>query len=198
MDVDSGLSNISRYPLRQRGPNQLKPYTVEKYQYKNALRAAPEAIVKFRSPTRNPRRRDQGYEDEDESQEPYMPEESQVAGPSSRRSMSPPHRQPTPDILQDLPSTDEDEAQELRALSKEARQAERRRRAKERQEKEILKKKQKLKRFPVRQASTPEAEDPGKDRNSPLVCRLLIYKLNHQSTHELAGGGTFAFFRRLE
>jgi Mus7/MMS22 family len=49
-----------RYSLRRRGANQLKPYTVEKFQYKQALSANPDAIVKFHSPTRGCRRRYSG------------------------------------------------------------------------------------------------------------------------------------------
>ena len=43
--------NTGRYRLRERNVRQLKPYAYDKQLYNHQMRANPEAIVKFRSPT---------------------------------------------------------------------------------------------------------------------------------------------------
>ena len=128
-----------RYPLRRRGANQLKPYTVEQFQYKQALSANPDAIVKFRSLARGGCRRysDGEFQGQDHTEDSGTWEESRrkrAKISSGSRSKSPNVVQDEvqyPDILQDLPSTDEEEAKQLQALSKEARKVQRERRAKE-------------------------------------------------------------------
>lgn len=164
------ISDQPRYSLRRRGANQLKPYTIEKLQYKKALSSNPDAIVKFRSPTRGGHRH--RYDDDvGESQEQWEPyaadedepwEESQwprstenaQAGPSRLPVSDRPDEDVRPSVqysefLQDLPTTDEEEAKELKALSKEARKAVRERRAREaREAKEKLNRK-KPKSFPL-------------------------------------------------
>ena len=138
-----------RYPLRRRCANQLKPYTIEQLQYKQALSANPDAIVKFRSPTRGGRRRYSDAEggniwelrgqDRTEDRENWEGSIWQRASVSNRnRTRSPEFgtlaqdaEVQYPTILQDLSSTDEEEGKEFRALSKEARKRERQRRLKE-------------------------------------------------------------------
>jgi hypothetical protein len=153
-----------RYPQRRRGANQLKPYTVEQFQYKQALSANPDAIVKFHSLTRGGRRRYSDAEGDNiwELREQDCAEDSENWEESRRkrakisngsRSKSPEIGTLTQDtgalvqypaILQDLSSTDEEEAKELHALSKEARKVERERRSKER-----LNRKNKVKSVPL-------------------------------------------------
>jgi len=173
LDNFDNLPNASRYPLRRRGPNQLKPYTVEKYQYKQALSSNPDAIVKFRSPIRNPRRRGPADEDEDadDSQEPWVPDErfDRDGTEMSRHDVQPASNVlDYSGILQDLPSTDDDEAEELRALSKEARHVVRLLRAREARSKELTKRKQKVKAFPFRQEESEIDQGEGmmQDRTS--------------------------------
>ncbi|KAK2465640.1 hypothetical protein APHAL10511_002184 [Amanita phalloides] len=129
-DDDSG--NVSRYPLRPRQPVQLHPYFIDKVYYKQALRGNPEAMVLVRSPERN--RRVQEYEGTQiETQETeYTP----VSRSDRSRSRTPSHTRgqdvirPTeseqspvhyPEILQDLPSSDEEEKEARREVSKEIR-----------------------------------------------------------------------------
>lgn len=146
--------NTSRYHLRRRGPNQLKPYTVEKFQYKQALISNPDAIVKFRSPPRNRSRAHNPVQDDaEESQELWMPDERDLLDDVDNGNHDLHNALDVtqyPEILQDLPLTDEEEADELRALSREARIAVRQQRRAEQAEKELLKRKQKLKPFPLR------------------------------------------------
>ncbi|KAF9462969.1 Mus7/MMS22 family-domain-containing protein [Collybia nuda] len=166
-DVDTpselGVAHIPdqpRYSLRRRGANQLKPYTIENLQYKKALSSNPDAMVKFRSPTRGVRHRSNGTnEDSQEHWEPHTPDENELweapqwsrfkkdlqAGPSripalgiSNEDAGPPMQYS--EFLQDLPTTDEEEAKEMKALSKEARKAARERKAREVKEKTHKKK----------------------------------------------------------
>ncbi|RDB20900.1 Protein mms22 [Hypsizygus marmoreus] len=169
------IPNIPRYPLRQRGINQLRPYTVEQIQYKIALKSNPDAIVK---PSRADHRRHDHVDDyAGESQELWQPdgiyEYESDGGVRLGRRKSVPRRSPSPrengieypELLQDLPSTDEDEAKELRALSKEARRAVRERRAKEAREK--LKGKQKAKPFPLPKKYLESTHPPKEGERNP-------------------------------
>lgn len=169
----ANMSDQPRYSLRRRGANQLKPYTIEKLQYKKALSSNPDAIVKFRSPTRGGHRHHYVDDVGGSQWEPYAAdeddpwEESQwlrstenaQAGPSRLPASDKPDEDVRPSVqysefLQDLPTTDEEEAKELKALSKEARKAVRERRAKEaREAKEKLNRK-KPKSFPLSKGHT--------------------------------------------
>jgi hypothetical protein len=172
---DQDLANIPdlpRYSLRRRGANQLKPYTIEKLQYKKALSSNPDAIVKFRSPGRGGQRysREDDVGESQEQWEPYAADDDEPweksQHPHSIGNQAGPSRIPAPttrvedtrppaqysEFLQDLPTTDEEEAKELNALSKEARKAARERKAREaraaREAKEKTKGK-KVKSFPL-------------------------------------------------
>jgi hypothetical protein len=118
-EVEDESLHLARYSFRKRGANQLKPYTVEKFQYKQALSHNPDAIVKVRSPTRD-RPRQQRSQDRDEGQE-----ESQDLYVDDAQDFSP-HASPGTlpfnglELLKDLPSTDEEESEEIRALRREA------------------------------------------------------------------------------
>ena len=146
IELDVMLSE-RRYPQRHRNAWQLQPYTVDQYQYKQALRANPDAIVKFHSPSRAGRRRlndadgsntwesqEQHFGEDEDHWEEFRRKRAKIL--DDRRSRS--HDTSAalrgtvqyPDFLQDLPSTDEEEAKALSALSKEAKKAERERKAK--------------------------------------------------------------------
>ena len=127
-----------RYSLRHRKAAQLKPYTVDQLKYKQALRANPEAIVKFknlalRSHHHHPEDRyeedgetqkdgyiDDGNHDEDdaewEEREKRREETSRKETNNDKQSSAPdcalfePRRISYPEILQELSSTDEEEA----------------------------------------------------------------------------------------
>ncbi|KAG6891606.1 hypothetical protein C0992_002645 [Termitomyces sp. T32_za158] len=142
-DID--ISNLSRYPLRKRAPAQLKPYTVEKYQYKQALSANPDAIVNMRD--RMSRDHYDHTDDHlDETQAPWQPPE-ETQGDSddeqwnSRSRVNPREDSaavdPTPseerpvqysELLQDLSSSDNEESKSMQRFSKEAKRLERQRR----------------------------------------------------------------------
>ncbi|KXN81525.1 hypothetical protein AN958_04462 [Leucoagaricus sp. SymC.cos] len=65
---------ITRYPLRRRQPNQLRPYLYDDYQYKTVLKHNPAAIVDvLRLRGRRSNHQEDRYEDEEE----YVQEESQ-------------------------------------------------------------------------------------------------------------------------
>jgi hypothetical protein len=141
----NAIADKSRYQLRRRGANQLKPYTVEQFQYKQALRANPDAIVKFHGLTHGGRRRYSDEEDdsirklrEDYAKDSGNREESgrkrakishDISSKSGQSGAWDRALVQYPDILQELSSTDEEEAKGFQALSKEARKLERERRA---------------------------------------------------------------------
>lgn len=151
-----------RYPLRRRQALQLAPYSVEQFNYKRALGAVPEAIIKFRNLGNHHQRRhiDDRYENEDETQgegfEYEAGDEDEDADweaqerrrmrlekrrEDDRRSLPPgsPHQGFVSKVLKDL-SSDEEEDREMRTLSKEAKkilkEKERQRKAKEKEERE--------------------------------------------------------------
>ncbi|KAJ3576462.1 hypothetical protein NP233_g425 [Leucocoprinus birnbaumii] len=65
---------FTRYPLRHRRPNQLRPYTADKLQYKQALRHNPAAMINaLGSQKRRADHPDDRYDEDDD----YMQEESQ-------------------------------------------------------------------------------------------------------------------------
>lgn len=143
----------SRYSLRHRQAWQLKPYLHDQLQYKLALRSNPDAIVKFRGDQYHTEAEGSG-----ESQELWQMGEGDTGEDSTWEGGRQRHRRDTfcspsrssahdarsldpgagplepieyPVALQDLPSTDEEEDRQLRALSKEARKVLRERKARE-------------------------------------------------------------------
>lgn len=193
------------YSFRERKAVQIAPYSVDKLTYKRALKANPDAIVKIRSPGRHHHRHpDDRYEWEglEETQEDgyvYDAEEDEDVEWEARerprrrlsdkdhshdvRSRSPGLAASTvqyPEILQALPSSDEDEDQETSLLLKEAkkvaRMKERERKAKEREqasrEKELRKaNKPSTKRFPLKRPGSLE-RDHRRPRTS-VNCHIL-------------------------
>ena len=133
--------NVPRYPLRRRQPVQLHPYVIDKLHYKQALQNNPDAIITVRSPGRNRRGPLDVYEDEEnETQDTANSAMDGVdgnrrrsadhaGGPDNNRVVEPEDlRTKFAGILQeDLSTTDEEEGEELRALSKEAREVLRKR-----------------------------------------------------------------------
>ncbi|KAF8630760.1 hypothetical protein AX17_005355 [Amanita inopinata Kibby_2008] len=135
----------ARYSLRRRQAVQIAPYSVDKFNYKQALRGNPEAIVRVVSPERRRHNALDNYEDEQtqaETQDAQEVATDMVHRRHHSRSQSR-NRSPVgspvedeesisyPELLQDLPSTDEEEDEELRTLSKEARKVLRELRAKQ-------------------------------------------------------------------
>ena len=135
------LMNVPRYPLRRRQPVQLHPYVIDKLNYKQALQNNPDAIITVRSPGRNHRGPLDAYEDEEnESQDATnfvmggvdsnrRRSADRAGGPDNNHAVEPKDlRNKYAGILQeDLSTTDEEEGEELRALSKEAREVLRKR-----------------------------------------------------------------------
>ena len=135
------LMNVPRYPLRRRQPVQLHPYVIDKLHYKQALQNNPDAIITVRSPRRNNRGPLDAYEDEEnETQDPpnFVMDEvdshhrrsaDHARGPDNNHAAEPEDlRIEYAGILQeDFSTTDEEEGEELRALSKEARKVLRKR-----------------------------------------------------------------------
>ncbi|KAG6884590.1 hypothetical protein C0993_009757 [Termitomyces sp. T159_Od127] len=141
---DTDISNLSRYPLRKRAPAQLKPYTVEKYQYKQALSANPDAIVNIRNVGERMGRDHYDHTDDhlDETQALWQPPE-ETQGDSdderwhSRTKVGPrevdsniSEERPVQysELLQDLSSSDDEELKSMQRFSKEAKRLERQRR----------------------------------------------------------------------
>ncbi|KAG6919531.1 hypothetical protein DXG01_005121 [Tephrocybe rancida] len=148
-EANLDIPNISRYPLRRRAPAQLKPYTVEKFQYKQALSANPDAIVNIRGTGRvNNDHYDHTDDHPEESQPPWQPpEETQDDSDGERvriRERTRVREAPRPGaptftgLLQDLPSSDDEESKSMRTFSKEARRVEKERRRKARSEEQRL------------------------------------------------------------
>lgn len=142
--IQEQLLDGPRYSLRRRKAAQLKPYTVDQLKYKQALRANPDAIVKFKNlALRNHHHPEDHYEEDGETQkDAYIDDGSNDEDgdweererrrhqrhEDARRRETPSQalseRQQIisyPEILQDLSSTDEEEANEKHTLSKEAR-----------------------------------------------------------------------------
>ena len=187
-----------RYPLRRRKAAQLKPYTVEQLKYKQALKANPDAIVKFqnlalRNHHHHPEDRyeedgetqkdafiDDGNNDEDGDWEErerrrHQRRENARRKETSSRVLSERQQISYPEILQDLSSTDEEEANEKHTLSKEARKIvkererqweiqkkEERRREQEQRRQQLLKPKP----FPTFNRKLSNAEAPSYDRST--------------------------------
>ncbi|GLB41954.1 hypothetical protein LshimejAT787_1005540 [Lyophyllum shimeji] len=170
---------ISRYPLRKRALAQIKPYTVEKIQYKQALRANPDAIVHYRDPGRAT---NEHYDHTDnhieESQAPWAPDDDADgyesdggrrrnretaiprAGSGTANDGIPEQPAQYPEILQDLPSTDDEEARDFRKTSKEARRLARERKAKEdRERKEKIENRHKPKAFPLKETKNSSSTE---------------------------------------
>ena len=142
--IPEQLLDGPRYTLRHRKAAQLKPYTVDQFKYKQALKSNPDAIVSFKNlALRNhhhPEDRydedgetqkedgyiDDGNDDEDGDWEERERRRNQRREDTQRKeipSQELAERQQIsyPEILQDLSSTDEEEANEKHTLSKEAR-----------------------------------------------------------------------------
>jgi hypothetical protein len=187
-----------RYLLRHRKAAQLKPYTVDQLKYKEALRANPDAIVKFKNlALRNhhyhPEDRyeedgetqmnayidDGGNEDGDwEERERRRLQRREEARRKETSNHALPERQQIsyPEILQDLSSTDEEEAHEIRTLSKEARkivkEREKQRKIQEKGktygEQELERQQPKRRPFPTFNSKVSNAEAPSDDDHAAL------------------------------
>ncbi|KAF7356820.1 Protein mms22 [Mycena venus] len=111
-----------RYSLRDRQPQQIKPYQFDKVLYQNTMRHLPEAIVKIRSPRRQTR--EENYEQTQEPQGDDSNENDNWEQHRRRRSKtkSPPPPKPPQwitDAVPALPSSDEEDG--VDATRKEAR-----------------------------------------------------------------------------
>ena len=197
--IQEQLLDRPRYLLRHRKVAQLKPYTVDQLKYKEALRANPDAIVKFknlalRNHHHHPEDRyeedgetqmgayiDGGSNDEDgnwEERERRWHQRREEARRKETLNHALPERQQIsyPEILQDLSSTDEEEAYEKRTLSKEARRIvkEREKRRKIQGKGEMCRgqelERQQLKRrpFPMFNSKVSNAEAPSDDNHAAL------------------------------
>ncbi|KAG5718721.1 hypothetical protein E4T56_gene2714 [Termitomyces sp. T112] len=160
---DGDIPSISRYPLRKRAPAQLKPYTVEKYHYKQALSANPDAIVNIRDAPWQPIEEAQDNSDSGQWQlrtKATHREDSRGIDPARPALEERPPQYS--ELLQDLPSSEE-ESKSMQRFSKEAKCLERQRRKaqlkKEKQarlargESEGAKARARPKAFPVKRSS---------------------------------------------
>ncbi|KAJ6485932.1 Mus7/MMS22 family-domain-containing protein [Mycena sanguinolenta] len=156
---DLDTDNPRPYSLRQRQPQQIKPYQYDKARYHDAMRDLPEAIVKIRSPRRH-HHREEDYE-EDQTQEPESVHGNEAENhngqePRHRRSKSkssPAKPQWIADALPPLPS---DEEGEFDAVRKEARQA---RRALKKQQANAKAGRKTTKPFPLKPADSSDEND---------------------------------------
>ena len=191
--IQEQLLDGPRYPLRRRNAAQLKPYTVDQLKYKQALKANPDAIVKFKNlALRNHHHHPEDRYDEDgETQKDddndedgdweererrrHQRREEARRKETSNQALSERQQISYPDILQDLSSTDEEEANEKHSLSKEARKIvkerqrqweiqkkEERRREQEQRRQQLLKPKP----FPTFNRKLSNAEAPSDDRST--------------------------------
>jgi hypothetical protein len=199
-----------RYSLRHRKAAQLKPYTVDQLKYKQALKANPDAIVKskylaLRNHHHHPEDRyeedeetqkdafiddDDGSNDEDGDWEKRERRRHQRREDARRKetllsqALSERQQISYPGILQDLSSTDEEEANEKDSMSKEARKIvkerekqwkiqkkqEEKRREQEQRRRQLLKPKP----FPTFNRKLSNAERPSDDRFTlEDVCHFL-------------------------
>ena len=142
-EIQEKLLDGPRYPLRRRKAAQLKPYTVDQLKYKQALKANPDAIVKFKNlALRNHHHPEDRYEEDGETQKDayiddgnndedgdweererrrHQRREDARRKEISSQALSGRQQISYPEILNDLSSTDEEEANEKHSLSKEAR-----------------------------------------------------------------------------
>ncbi|KAF8074820.1 Mus7/MMS22 family-domain-containing protein [Lyophyllum atratum] len=205
------ISPLPRYQLRRRAPAQLKPYTVEKYQYKQLLSENPDAIVKHRDPTHASNEHyDHADDHVEESQALWRPNDDADQyssdgglrpnrktslpsnGPSRAHVPSATERAQYPEILQGLPSTDEEEAKDLRETSKEARKIARERKAKERREaKEKMKSRHQAKSYPFKESlnvSPPRTE--ARWRLDPLsLSSVSMFTQGHSESQHASPSG---------
>ena len=202
--IQEQLLDGPRYPLRTRKAAQLKPYTVDQLKYKQALKANPDAIVKFKNlALRNHHHHpeDRYEEDEETQKDAYIDDGNNDEDDDWEERERRRHRKETlnqalserqqvsyPEILQDLLSTDEEEANEKHTLSKEARKIvkerekqweiqkkEERRREQERRRQQLLKPKP----FPTFNRKLPNAEAPSDDRSNLEDVRHLYANIFH-------------------
>lgn len=161
---------FTRYPLRRRQPNQLRPYLYDEYQYKNVLKHNPAAIINgLRLQKRRTDRQEDRYEEDDDD---YVQEESQqqagtrVDETQEERAHSP--ARPLPAYIKPLSESSDDNsddlAQEARRIMKD-----KRRREKEIKEKEQEERRQKEeKRRRERERSRREKEATRAPRRFPV------------------------------
>ncbi|PFH51057.1 hypothetical protein AMATHDRAFT_3443 [Amanita thiersii Skay4041] len=140
--IEKRVGNGRRYSLRTRQAIQIAPYSVDKYQYKKALQGNPEAIIRFQSPERRGRERRNEYEDVGDSFKGDTTQGNEIHTDHVNLQYANPNKGSShsaitssyPEILQDLPSTDDEENEDLRTWSNEARRVIRERSAKKAKE----------------------------------------------------------------
>lgn len=182
-DPDPG----ARYSLRAREARQVHPYAWDQAQYRRTLKDAPEAYIKvnLRRGEHHRHTHEDEYEDESQTQG-YEPERgrNETAGSSSREELTRSRsggsngrvRTPAwiPEVLPDLPSSDEEERREMRALRKEGREQEKKERAAQRAANMHKKNKRS---FPLsRQFLAGEAENAAEHRRSPSSERVRLLR----------------------
>lgn len=197
---------MSRYPLRRRQPNQLRPYLYDEYQYKTVLKHNPAAIVDvLRLHKRRMHQTEDRYEEdyvEEESQQQAVTQNEEI-GAQMERAKSPVAPPPygSVDPLSDSEDDSDTLAEEARRVDRNLKRREReeKRKEKERQreekeerrrERERLKAareaQRRPKRFPMSNIST-RSDEPGSrvSRSSLLIIsiddlssgRLIIIEL---------------------
>ena len=207
--IQDQLQDGPRYPLRRRKAAQLKPYTVDQLKYKQALKSNPDAIVKFKNlDLRNHHHHPEDhYEEDGETQKEdafiddgnngedgdweererrfYQRREDDRRKETPGQALSERRQVSFPEILQDLSSTDEEEANEKHTLSKEARKiVKERERQWEIQKREERRKEQEQSRqqlllnpkpFPTFNRKPSNVEAPSDDRSTlEDVCRFYV------------------------
>ena len=204
--IQEQLLDGPRYSLRHRKAAQLKPYTVDQLKYKQALRANPDAIVKFKNLRNHHHHPEDRYEEDGETQQDsYVgdgnnDEDADWEERERRRHQRPEgtHKKKEnalsecqqisySEILQDLSSTDDEEANEKHTLSKEAqkiikereklrkiREKELRRREQELRRQQILKRKP----FPTFNRKASNTEEPSNNDAVLEDVRLLYANIS--------------------
>ena len=157
---------LSRYSLRRRQPNQLRPYLYDEFQYKSILKDNPAAIInEIRHKHRAYRQEDRYEEDDDYTQEESQHQDESRAQRKHSFSLV---AQPLPPYIQPLSESDNSDSDDL---AQEARRIERDRRRREREvrekEKEELKQKEEEKRW-ERQRLRREKEASRAPRRFPV------------------------------
>lgn len=122
----------SRYPLRRRQPNQLRPYSYDELYYKTILKDNPAAIINGIRHQRRAYRQEDHYQEDDD----YVQEESQhqdVSGEHETQEDLSLVAQSLPSYIQPLSESDDGDSD---GLAQEARRIERDRRRRERETRE--------------------------------------------------------------
>jgi len=163
---------FSRYPLRRRQPNQLRPYAYDELYYKTILKDNPAAIINAIRHKHHAYRQEDYQEDDD-----YVQEESQhqdVSGEHETQEDLSLVAQPLPPYIQPLSESDDGDsdglAQEARRIERDRRRRERETREKKKEELQQKEEEKRLgqqrlrrekeasrapRRFPVSNTSTP-------------------------------------------